>query len=64
MAAIAIFVNGAKGYAVLQLSRDLDVQYKTAWVMSHKIREALAAEQAKAVIDTKTPWMAPTSAAT
>ena len=51
LAAIAIFVNGAKGYAALQLSRDLDVQYKTAWVMSHKIREALAAEQAKAVID-------------
>jgi transposase-like protein len=46
LAAIAIFVNGAKGHAALQLSRDLDVQYKTAWVLSHKIREALAAEQA------------------
>ncbi len=41
LAAIAIFVNGAKGYAALQLSRDLDVQYKTAFVMSHKLREAL-----------------------
>jgi transposase-like protein len=47
LAAIAIFVNGAKGYAALQLSRDLDVQYKTAFVMSHKLREALAAEQAE-----------------
>jgi transposase-like protein len=47
LAAIAIFVNGAKGYAALQLSRDLDVQYKTAFVLSHKIREALAAEQAE-----------------
>src|SRR5260221_10455189 len=28
--AIAIFVNGAKGHSALQLSRDLDVQYKTA----------------------------------
>jgi hypothetical protein len=27
----------------LQLSRDLDVQYKTAFVLSHKIREAIGA---------------------
>jgi hypothetical protein len=26
------------------LSRDLDCQYKTAFVMAHKIREALASE--------------------
>lgn len=51
LSAIAIFVNGAKGYAALHLSRDLDVQYKTAWVMSHKIREALAAEQSTSVIE-------------
>jgi transposase-like protein len=44
LAAIAIFVNGAKGVSALQLSRDLDVQYKTAFVMAHKLREALAAE--------------------
>jgi transposase-like protein len=42
--AIAIFVNGAKGHSALQLSRDLGVQYKTAFVMSHKLREAMAAE--------------------
>lgn len=46
LAAIAIFVNGAKGVAALQLSRDLDVQYKTAFVLSHKLREAMAMEQA------------------
>ena len=46
LAAIAIFVNAAKGHSALQLSRDLDVQYKTAFVLSHKIREALVAEQA------------------
>lgn len=46
LAAIAIFVNGAKGHSALQLSRDLDVQYKTAFVLTHKLREALAAEQA------------------
>jgi len=42
LAAIAIFTNGAKGYSALQLSRDLDCQYKTAFVLSHKLREALA----------------------
>lgn len=41
LAAIAIFVNGAKGVSALQLSRDLDVQYKTAFVLAHKIREAI-----------------------
>jgi transposase-like protein len=44
LAAIAIFTNGAKGYSALQLSRDLDVQYKTAFVMAHKLREAIAAQ--------------------
>lgn len=43
--AIAIFVNAAKGISALQLGRDLDVQYKTAFVLAHKLREAMAAEQ-------------------
>ena len=51
LAAIAIFVNGAKGHSALQLSRDLDCQYKTAFVLCHKIREALAAEQATSTIE-------------
>ena len=42
--AIAIFANGAKGHSALQLSRDLDCQYKTAFVLAHKLREALGAE--------------------
>ena len=45
LAAIAIFVNAVKGISALQLGRDLDVQYKTAFVMAHKIREALGAVQ-------------------
>jgi transposase-like protein len=49
--AIAIFVNAAKGHSALQLSRDLDVQYKTAFVLSHKIREALAAETANMTVE-------------
>ncbi|MBI4183972.1 MAG: IS1595 family transposase, partial [Proteobacteria bacterium] len=44
LAAIAIFVNGAKGISALQLSRDLNVQYKTAFVLAHKLREAMGDE--------------------
>jgi hypothetical protein len=44
LAAICLFVNAAKGTSALQFSRDLDVQYKTAFVLAHKLREALAAE--------------------
>ena len=45
LAATAIFVNAVKGISALQLGRDLDVQYKTAFVLAHKLREAIAAEQ-------------------
>lgn len=41
--AIAIFANGAKGHSALQLSRDLDCQYRTAFVLAHKLREAMGA---------------------
>lgn len=51
LAAIVIFVNGAKGVAALQLSRDLDCQYKTAFVLTHKLREAMAIEQANMKLD-------------
>lgn len=43
--AIAIFANGAKGYSALQLSRDLNCQYRTAFVLAHKLREAIKAEE-------------------
>jgi hypothetical protein len=32
------------------LSRDLDVQYKTAFVLVHKVREAMASEMKGATI--------------
>jgi len=41
LGAVALYTNTAKGFSALQLSRDLDVQYKTAFVMMHKIRESL-----------------------
>src|SRR3954464_9174502 len=45
--AIAIFANTAKGLSALHLGRDLDVSYKTAFVLAHKLREAMGADQAK-----------------
>ena len=45
LAAMAIFVNGAKGYSALQLSRDLECQYKTAFVLAHKLREIMSDTQ-------------------
>lgn len=44
LAAICLFVNGSKGRSAVQLSRELGVQYKTAWVMAHKIRESMQDE--------------------
>jgi len=44
LAAFVIFANAVKGISALQLSRDLDCQHKTAFVLAHKIREAMAAE--------------------
>jgi transposase-like protein len=44
LAAIAIFVNAVKGVSALQLGRDLDVQYKTAFVLAHKLREAMGSQ--------------------
>lgn len=43
LAAIAIFCNELKGKSMLAMSRDLGVAYKTAFVLCHKIREAMAA---------------------
>jgi len=39
--AIALFVNEVKGMSALKLSRELDIQYKTAFVLLHKFRDAL-----------------------
>jgi transposase-like protein len=50
LAAIAIFVNAVKGISALQLGRDLDVQYKTAFVLAHKLREAISAIQTKGTV--------------
>jgi ribosomal protein L37AE/L43A len=45
LAAICIFVNAVKGVSALQLGRDLDIQYKSAFVLCHKLREAVGVVQ-------------------
>lgn len=44
--AIALWVNGVKGYSALQMARDLNCQYKTAFVLCHKLREAISRDSA------------------
>jgi transposase-like protein len=44
LAAIAIFANEVKGKSMLAMSRDLGLSYKTAFVLCHKMREAMAEE--------------------
>ena len=44
LAAVVIFCNEVKGKSALALSRDLGCQYKTAFVLAHKLREAMASE--------------------
>jgi len=40
--AIAEFVEGAKGVSAMYLQRKLQCEYKTAWVLQHKLREAMS----------------------
>ena len=48
LAAICLVANAAKGLSALQLARDLGINPKSAFVLAHKIREAMAAETAAA----------------
>ena len=40
MLAIYYYMTGRKGISAMQLSKELGVQYRTAWHMGHRIREA------------------------
>jgi hypothetical protein len=48
--AIAVFCNEVKGKSMLALSRDLGVSYKSAFVLAHKLREAMAEDMKGRVI--------------
>jgi transposase-like protein len=50
LAAIAIFCNEVKGKSMLALSRDLGITYKAAFVLAHKLREAMAEEMRGRVV--------------
>jgi transposase-like protein len=41
---ISLIVSAKKGMSALQLKRDLDITYKTAWAMYHKIRNLMQQE--------------------
>jgi transposase-like protein len=41
MLAFRLMASSKKGVSALQLQRSLDVTYKTAWFMAHRIREAM-----------------------
>ena len=50
LAAIAIFCNEVKGKSMLAMSRDLGLSYKSAFVLLHKLREAMAEEMRGRVV--------------
>ncbi|ANY81254.1 hypothetical protein BB934_26075 [Microvirga ossetica] len=49
--AIWFAANSVKGKAALQLSRELGVQHKTAWVLLMKLREVVASRREGMVLD-------------
>ena len=48
LGAVAIYTNAVKGLSALQMCRDLGVQYKTAFVLMHKLRESLIEQREEA----------------
>jgi hypothetical protein len=39
--ATALVCNARKGISAKQIERDLDISYKTAWYLCHRIRESM-----------------------
>src|SRR3954468_12299143 len=44
LAVIALFCNGVKGTSALQMSRTMNINPKSSFVLLHKLREAMGAE--------------------
>jgi hypothetical protein len=42
--AVAILVNAKKSISAKQMERDLGVNYRTAWFLNHRLREAMQSE--------------------
>lgn len=43
--AVALIVNAKKGVSAKQMERDLGVNYRSAWFLNHRIREAMQSEE-------------------
>jgi transposase-like protein len=58
--AIAIVCEAKKGVSAKQLERHLGVNYRTAWHMAHRIREAMQeGGLLEGIVETDTTWMTP-----
>ena len=59
--AIAMICEAKKGMSAKQLERHLGVNYRTAWHMAHRIREAMqdGGDLLTGVVETDTTWMSP-----
>lgn len=55
LAAIAVFCNEVKGKSMLAMSREIDLSYKSAFVLCHKLREAMASEVEAQAITGRNP---------
>lgn len=51
MAAVLMFANGAFGKSALQLRRDLRCNFKTAFVLEHKLRESMTSYTTSRLLD-------------
>lgn len=51
LAVISLAANSVKGKAALQVARELGVEYKTAWANLMKLREAIAAERERLLLE-------------
>jgi hypothetical protein len=44
LAAACVLAHATKGVSALQLARDIGVNARTAWILAHKLSQALGAE--------------------
>jgi transposase-like protein len=51
LAGLWFSVNSVKGKSALQLSRELGCQYKTAWVLLMKMREAISTRRFRMMLE-------------
>ena len=50
LAIVALFANGVLGVAACRLSREVNISYKSAFVLLHRIREAMGRDEPEAML--------------